>query len=207
VISDNEIFVDENAKYIKIDDVAMKDIESVWGQLAASYQGFTVDFCFYDTISPEKFLLAKGAAILDNCIIMRLSEKDFVDMPTKEALQATKENFAAFVGYHDEENPNMYWNSERLLADFASWDIFTTSQDGEITGYALMHGGWDIRCLAAAGLEGKIALLSAAAKKSFATQDKEVVFMAGRDDYVEIGAATHLGFRHEGYYISYRVKL
>ncbi|MCL2375921.1 MAG: hypothetical protein FWC76_00855 [Defluviitaleaceae bacterium] len=207
MITIKNIKIDEKAKHIFIDNVDIKEAESVWAQLAKGYLGFTVDFCFYNTLAPEKFLVSVGAEVLDNCLEMRLAEKDFVELQTKKATQATAEDFASLGAYHDKKNPKMYWSSEKILADFDSWDVFIMPEDGETTAYALMRDGWNIYCVVADGIEDRLALLSAAAKKSFAAQDRDVLFMADRDNFMETGAALHLGFRREGYYIAYRVKI
>jgi len=210
---DVEMFVDGNEKYIQLNDVDMQDIEKVWENLLANYPGFVIDFCFHNTLAPEKFLLEAGAFVLDNCIEMRLLEKDFVDLPTNatgNVLPVTISNFADFATCHDNAHPDMYWNSQRILADFDAWDVFMMQQHGKTTGYAIMRGGTEIYCVLADSLDDKIALISAAIKKGFiadADSNKDLLFMVDRDNFTEVGAAMHLGFRREGYHIAYRVKI
>ena len=211
---DVEIFVDDNEKYIQINDVDIADIEKVWEQLQTSYPGFVADFCFHNTPAPEKFLLAAGAELLDNCEEMRLSSKDFVDLPMAsggDVTPVTTENFADFAAYHDRACPDMYWSSRRLLSDFAAWDIFTMQRQGEISGYVIMRGKTEIYCVQTDSLDDKTALINMAAKAAFAAQDEgtdtDILFMVDRDNFTEVGAAMHLGFRRTGYYVAYRAKV
>jgi len=209
VNNDVEMIVEGNERYIQINDVGIKDVQRVWAQLAASFPGFVVDFCFTNSLAPEKFLLDMGAVMLENSLIMRLGENDFIDMATEsKAVPVTMRNFAAFAACHDAANPEMYWNSQKLLADFDSWDIFVIERHGQIAGYALMRDGWELYCAIANSMDDKIALMSAAAKRNFADPDtEELIFWADRDNFTERGAAMHLGFRREGYHIAYRVMI
>ena len=208
VSNDVEMIVDGIEKYIQINDVGVKDIEKLWENLQANFPGFVVDFCFTNSLAPEKFLVAAGAVMLENSLIMRLSEKEFIDIPTKsKAIPVTIENFAAFAACHDAANPEMYWNSEKLLADFDSWDIFVIERHGQIAGYALLRDGWELYSASANSMDDKIALMSAAAKKNFAAKTDDLMFWADRDDFTERGAAMHMGFRREGYHIAYRVRI
>ena len=206
--SDVEIFVDSDEKHIQINDLDISDIEKVWEQLLVSYPGFVADFCFTNTLASEKFLLGMGAQVLENSMIMRLAEKDFVEMATASHVElVTKANFDSFAAYHDSTNPEMYWSSARLLADFDSWDIFTVQRNSEIAGYALLRDSRELYCVIADSVEDKIALASAAARKNFAAKADDLTFWVDRDNFTERGAASHLGFRHEGYRISYRVEV
>jgi hypothetical protein len=205
--NDVEMIVQGNEKYIQINDIGLKDIERVWKHLSTRFPGFLVDFCFTNSLAPEKFLLSIGAEVLENSLIMRLSEKDFINLPTEsKVMPVTMENFTAFADCHDRANPEMYWNSQRLLADFESWDIFAISSGAKITDYALLRDNWELYCVNASSMDGKIALASAAAKKNFAAGAEDMIFWAERNNFTELGAALHLGFRREGYYIAYRVK-
>jgi len=203
-----EMIVEGNERYIQINDVGVKDVERVWEQLSASFPGFVVDFCFTNSLAPEKFLLAIGAEMLENSLIMRLSENDFIDIATHStATPVTAESFAAFAACHDAANPEMYWSSQRLLDDIDSWDIFVIERHGTIVGYALLRDGWELYCATANSMDDKIALMSAAAKANFAAGSDvdDLLFWAERDNFTERGAAMHLGFRREGYHVAYRV--
>ncbi|MCL2572921.1 MAG: hypothetical protein FWE34_00035 [Defluviitaleaceae bacterium] len=212
-MNDIKLTVNGNAKYIQIDDVDMHDIERVWENLSANYSGFLVDFCFHNTLAPEKYLLSVGAVMSDNCLEMRLAQKDMVDLPTAgDIAPVTIDNFATFAAYHNAVSPEMFWNSELLLSELHTnphiWDIFIISRDGGVVGYVIMRSGWEIYRVAADSMDDKISLLSTAAQKGFAKQQEhEILFMVDRDNFTETGAAMHLGFRREGYYISYRARV
>ena len=201
-----DMIVAGNERYIQINDIGMHDIERVWAHLAASYPGFVVDFCFTDSLAPEKFLLEIGAAQLENSLIMRLAERDFIDITPKSTVTTlTNKNFASFAACHDAANAEMYWTSQRLVSDIDSWDILLIERHGNVDSYALLRDGWELYCVHADSMDDKIALTSAAAKINFATNTEELMFWVERDNFTERGAAQHLGFRREGYYVAYRV--
>lgn len=207
---DVELFVDGNEKYIQVNDVDVKDIEKVWENLAANYPGFVIDFCFRNTLAPEKFLLAAGASVLNSFMEMRLLPKDFIDLPTKtKVVPVTMDNFVDFAALHDNAYPDMYWSSRHLLANFDTWDIFIIQKHGEIMGYAIMRDGTEIYCVHANSLDDKIALITTAVKQSFNAniEGADLVFMVDRDNFTEVGAALHLGFRRKGYHITYRARI
>ncbi|MBR6413172.1 MAG: hypothetical protein IKS21_00995 [Oscillospiraceae bacterium] len=45
-----------------------------------------------------------------------------------------KENYASFETLHRQIDGDMYWNSERILADLDKWAIFVKEKDGEAQG-------------------------------------------------------------------------
>jgi len=208
MIKDVEIMVGADESYIQINDIGLKEVGEVWDELAKSYAGYTADFCFHNTVAPEAFLKEKGAVLLDNCIEAWLAPKDFVELASEnfDIREINQDNFSAFAPIHDEKNPDMYWNSERIFKGLPVWDIFAIFSDGAISDYMLLRNGWDIYCVQAESLENKIALMASCAKKTFGKGNKEILFMVDRDNHLELGAALHLGFRRKGYYISYRMK-
>ena len=208
IIKGIEIAANDGENYIQINDIGIKETEEIWDELAKNYAGCTADFCFHNTVAPEAFLKEKGAALLDNCIEAWLSPKEFAE-PAAESLdiiEINQSNFHLLSSVHDEKNPDMHWNSERLLKDLSNWYILLMLSDGEVQGYILMRSGWEIYCLQAEKLENKIALMASCVRKAFSEGDKEVLFMIDRNNYLELGAALHLGFKRKGYYISYRMK-
>lgn len=208
-IAGKSILIEEEARYIQVDDVNEKEAEEIWRHIEAEYPGFTVDFCFHNTVAPIPFLKKIGAEVLDDCIEARLVKKNLISLPTGEVTAVDKNNFHLFEARHDENNPGMFWTSQRLLNDLKNWDIFATfDQKGEkMTGYAFLRSGWEIYCVDAESLEEEITLISALVNKAFdANPDKEVLFMVDSNDYRQLGAALHLGFRRAGYYIGYRVE-
>ena len=108
-----EIFVNEDEKRIVINDIDEATAKAAWGAICAAYPGFTADFCFRDTLAPIAFLKEIGAAEYENCYIMRLSPKDFVDIAPSDAddvrgrtaqiAEAARQAFAA----NPKENPEM----------------------------------------------------------------------------------------------------
>ena len=81
IIENIEIFVNQSEKQIAIHDIDEASAKAAWPAIAAAYPGFTADFCFRDTLAPIAFLKEIGAAEHENCVIMRLLPKDFVDIP------------------------------------------------------------------------------------------------------------------------------
>lgn len=211
VVEGLEILVSPEEQYIQVYDIEAKDAEKLWERVKQDYPGFVVDFCFNNTVAPIHFLKEVQAEVLDDCIETRLIKKDMVELQVEKAPALREEDFEIFADFHDKRNPEMAWSSEKLKNDLANWRIFAQSLRGEIAGYSLMRTDgalyWDIYGVEADALEDKVALIAAAVKCAFETNpEAEVVFMVDRENYLELGAALHLGFRRAGYYISYRCK-
>jgi len=108
-----EIFVGEDEKRIVINDIDETTAKAAWGAICAAYPGFTADFCFRDTLAPIAFLKEIGASEFENCYIMTLSPRDFVDIAPSDAddvrgrtaqiAEAARQAFAA----NPKENPEM----------------------------------------------------------------------------------------------------
>jgi len=53
---------------------------------------------------------------------------------SKEMIRITKENYGLFGNLHTQAEPDMYWNSERILEDLDNWLIFSMIRNGETLG-------------------------------------------------------------------------
>jgi len=117
-------------------------------------------------------------------------------------------NFAAFAELHDKAHSDMYWTSTRLKKNIENggrWDIFGIFDGKTLKSYGFLRS-WEIYCVHADSndIEAHTALISAMTKQAFEIDpDVDVLFMIDVKDYVQLGAALHLGFRRAGHYISY----
>ena len=202
------VLVEPGEKYMQIDDVGEKDIAKVWERVKADYPGFTVDFAFHDTLAPIPFLKEIGAEVLEDCTTMRLGKDDLIDMPVIKTEEISRENFSTFADLHDEkEGFDVFWNSGKILEDFENWKILAVIDQGKVTGYVTLRGGWEIYHLAGQGIEDRVSLLAAvvaSVAKTTLAAGNEIMFQVDRRDYLGLGAAMHTGFRKTGYYICYR---
>jgi len=207
-IEDVRVLVEPEEKYIQIDDIVERDIRRAWECIKSGYPGFTVDFCFHDTLAPIPFLKEIGAEVLEDCITMRLGKEDLIDMPVLKTEEISRENFAAFAALHDEkECDDGFWSSGKIIEDFDNWKILAMFEQGKVTGYVTLRNGWEIYHLTGQSIEDRVSLLAAvvaSVAKTTLAAGKEIMFQVDRKDYLNLGAAMHTGFRKIGYYIGYR---
>jgi hypothetical protein len=209
-ISGVRALIEPEDRLIQLDDVTETEVPEVWRQIKKEYPGFTVDFCFHNTVAPIDFLREIKAEVLEDCIELRLAPGDMKDIQVKKTVPVDEENFEQFALFHDKvKDPEMFWNSEKIRKNRAEWGISALYDSGEIKGYAMIRSGWEIYCVTADNIEAKVALtaamVSVAEKKAFPA-GKEVLFMVDRDDYPTLDAASQLGFRRAGFYIGYRAQ-
>jgi len=209
-----QILCEPDEKYIQVDDITDAGLRAIWPRLVADYPGFHVDFTFHNTLAPIGFLNEIGAEVADDCIEARLLQKDLIEPPAAEAnLAITRidaSNYATFAALHDKANPEMYWTSTRLKKNIESggrWDIFGIFDGETLRSYGFLRS-WEIYCVHADrnDIEAHVALIAAMSKQAFEIDpNADVLFMIDVKDYVQLGAALHLGFRRAGHYISYSV--
>ncbi len=62
------------------------------------------------------FLESIEAELLDACLTMKLKKKDFINvLPKYEVIMLPNERYEEYAVFHDNHNPNMYWNSKRIF--------------------------------------------------------------------------------------------
>lgn len=57
----------------------------------------------------------------------------------KDVIPITRDNFQLFADIHS-QHADMYWNSERILADIDEWRIFVLLQKGKTVGAIYFNG-------------------------------------------------------------------
>jgi len=207
-------FVDENERYIEITNAPENNIPSLWNEFCTKYKGYEAVFTYQDTLAPVEVLTKGiGAQLLENSTIMELSPVKFITHANHEITVITYENYDNFAKFHDNHDSNMYWNSQRILAEFEKWRIFAISRNGHITGYAMMQPGLPgskpkqslIFCVTADNINECASLLSATASCSFELGHDSVKYFAETD--IEMEATQLIGFCKVGSFVSYKVNI
>ena len=204
-----EILIDEPKRYIQADDVCEGNLRELWKIIESCYAGYTVMYCYHNTVVPVELLREIGVTLADDCVEMRISRADLGDLSEKKIVRITQDTFEEFAACHDEHNPEMYWTSERIKEDLSQWDIHAIVNDDEITGYVLM-ALWnpveaEIFCVVAADNEQMQALIAAGVKSAFEAGKTEALYMADRNS-AEQEAAMSVGFQETGYYVGYKAQ-
>ena len=207
-----DVFIEESESYLQINDIAPSMMRQVREALAAKYPGFELWLCFHNSTPPDEEVSAIGAELLDDSIDMRISRQDFTACGTHANISLLKlEDFDAFAALHDQLiDPDFYWTSPLLRADWDIWLIHVLRDGDEIIGYALTmipktRDYGEVFAIEAPNSDLKKALLASACAGAFEAGKNQVVYMA--DTPEEQSWADGLGFRVTGYYKGYRVRL
>ena len=152
--------------------------------MLAKYHGHVINFCFRDTLAPVALLKEIGGVVAEDCVILALDEKDFIDIPsTSIELLKTSENRRFYTIYDEDERK------------FGCC-------------LALINKHFEIVSVMADRQEDKTALIAAAAKDALAAKTGIApTILVKREDYATLGAALHVGFLRKGYFIRYQVNL
>ena len=127
-------------------------------------------------------------------------------------------NYKEFAIFHDTNNPEMYWNSQRLLEKPNSFDIFILMKDEKIVGSIIISIYEVVGKKAAeifgltiddkfqdAGLE--LALLSKSIKSTLDKGVENIIYFIEKDSKNELDAATQIGFKEVDDYNSYGITI
>ena len=209
IIDGVKVLVEEADSYLQINDVCGTDLGRIWEHIKTDYRTYDKWICYHNTEVPLAALNEIDAVLEDNSVEMRVDIGKIVDPETPGIDQVTEDNFDDFAAYHDINNPDMFWTSERIRRDLSRWVIYTTRKNNRISGYVLMSL-WDpiqaeIYCINASDRAQCDLLITCAVRYASESGKKEVLFMA---DENEIGyeAALSIGFAVTGFYRGYVVK-
>lgn len=209
-INDIPILVDEAAKYIQLNGICDFDSDFM-DCISARYAGYEVFFCYHNTVPPEQFLDAAGAALVDDCIEMRLTGVSTPAAAIAHGVTPLDEaSIDEFCALHDSRCPDMYWTGSRIRADMSRWGIFVIKDHNRITGYIMM-AIWNpveaeiFHVEAANTIQGS-ALIISAVEYAFSISRREVLFMVDKDS-VQQQMALSAGFCVTGYYQGFAVKV
>jgi len=210
-----DVFLEESEKSLQINNINEKDINNIWETLIKSYPRHKIDFCFKDVPLPMDKLSQINATILDDCINMNLAPEDYKACDNHHVLLLAEEDFEIFANFYDSCEMDMDWSSRQIKKRLDIWRIFVTKVNGEISGYitlmiplkdanlnVLFYG--EIFAVNANSPDNHKALISAAAKYSFESRKREVVYMVDICDTKACDAALAVGFKTVGFYKSYR---
>jgi len=201
-----KIHVWEDDKHLQIDELDLDETKAweIWNDTKTKYPNFVVDFCFHNTLAPINFLKQIGAEVLDDCIEMRLTKEDFIDLPVKRVIEIS--DFEDIAALHDKSNTI---SSNFIRKTREQWDFFGLYENGNLIGYSGLRSGWEIYFIISKTntIEDITSLASAAIKKAFEKNpEASVLYQADRNEFLHLGAALHLGFNRKGFYIGYRTK-
>lgn len=203
IFGQTKCYIISSEKYLQIND-ATDSIKQDWDKIRTAYPDFHVAFSFttHRTSAiqldiPLKFLQQIGAKLVDDCVEIRLSKQDFKAYDTEKVFPVTKNNFSDFAKRHDQLEPDMYWNSQRIKETLPAWTIFVSADKSYIMA-RLNDELPEIYDLQAPNPQTQKNLLSALAKITFDKGKSQLLFMVDRKE--NLSALTEIGFQAKGYY-------
>ena len=161
------------------------------------------------------------AELIESCIVMELDNLSFnyiEQLNNNLVINLKPNNYKEFAIFHDTNNPEMYWNSQRLLEKPNSFDIFILMKDEKIVGSIIISIYEVVGKKAAeifgltiddkfqdAGLE--LALLSKSIKSTLDKGVENIIYFIEKDSKNELDAATQIGFKEVDDYNSYGITI
>ncbi|MCL2854911.1 MAG: hypothetical protein FWE21_04760 [Defluviitaleaceae bacterium] len=200
-----EVFVEPEEKYLQINDINEADLGKIWGLVLGEYGDYDKWLCYHSTIPPTSLIEEVGGVLVDDSVEMRLVPNQFCPAQFLGVQRLTKADFDEFAQLHDRLNPDMYWNSQRMVQDLSHWAVFVVLNGGKITAYTMLAlWNWEIYKVAAETISQNAALITAAAQFAFENGAKELLYMA--DDGTNAHqAALKTGFLQTGFYKGYKL--
>ena len=125
-------------------DVALSEfLEYIGGR----YGGYDVYFGLpAENRSAAEFLAGRGFECIENDYNNTAFLDEIVPVSDETGLtRICKENYPIFETLHNQIEGDMYWNSERMLADLDDWVVFVKERDGRPAGavyYRTARDGW-----------------------------------------------------------------
>jgi len=199
------ILSESSENYLQINDVI--NIDELWSLICHDYSHYQIDFCYHNIVPPSQKLCDISAFLLDDCLEMRCKATDKNDCSFTDIVRVTKDNYAAFARYHDAQDDDMYWNSQRIFERFSDWSIFMSMNNQDISGYVLVSL-WDekvaeIYALESTDAESGSRLLKVAIHEAKQTNHQQVMAMVDKHSLSHL-CCIKLKFMETGFYQSYR---
>lgn len=193
-------------------DVAKQFIE----YLKVQYPNFKMYFGYpTENQVAITFLEKIEAELLDACLTMELKKEDFVRVsPRYEVIMLSNERYEEYAAFHDNHNPNMYWNSKRIFEHLDIWNIYVVIEHQKIIGsiFIRMNGsdseifGLSIdKAYKNQNLE--LDLLSISLEDCFSQNIECLLFFVNEDDQNQIDATLEVGFKQIDTYRCYKIEL
>lgn len=220
-----ELFVEVEERYLQAKTYILNNfaeqMDEVIAYLRAQYPGFTVHFGYpREHVMAAQYFIAHHYECIEASSDLRLATCQVVDKQKigSHIERLTKENFASYASFHDQHGgQQMYWNSERLYANFESWYIYVWYSGTEIKGSILIcKAGQD--AIEVFGLfveeepekyEITEELLDHSILQILAQEEgiQEVIFFVDEKDRIQYEVTRKLGFEEKGSYRCYAIDL
>jgi len=207
--------INEQEKFIQINDISAEALSATWAQLVKDYPGYEVFFSYNSErmadgqVVPVGELAEIGAELVDDMLAFRLRFSNFKPI-TETNLSITpldEAGFSTFAEFHDQHYPDIYWTSERIAKRLDIWQIFTLKEDGQITGYTMAMvtpNNAEIFAIVPADDLSFKTLLATACNQVFTVEKEEVLYMIDRKAATNQTLAKEVGFEKTGFYQGYR---
>lgn len=108
--------------------------------LKKNFEGFEIYIGYTSRDKKILEVLDRKGKVFEKSEFFHLDEDKLISKDTNKTINIRLLNiddFDSFSKVHDEMNPDMYWNSERIRNRFNEWRIFTYCDEGKILAYIL----------------------------------------------------------------------
>lgn len=125
---------------------------------------------------------------------------------SSQVKKVAEEDLPAYQAFHDAHFPGVYWNGERIAADFQVWDIYCVPLQGAIAGGLFLrsyeNGIGEIFGLYAPDQQMAASLLQYAIEdlQKRSPTITQLIFMVEEKERWNLSAALSLGFTEESHY-------
>jgi len=207
-----EVFIEESEKYVQTNDIAGSDLPAMWETLRNRFPGYELTLCYHNMEPPIDALTSIGAAVLEDCLEMNVTQPDFKPYENINVNPLEKTAFEEFSSLHSTVNPECGVTSQLIWNKWDKHPVFTLYKDSGIIGYSIISLNMrdetigEIYAVYADNQENRKALLSAVTACAFENNKTQVIYMVDRGNADDYETATALGYKEVGYYIGYHVK-
>jgi hypothetical protein len=223
LIGSLSLLVDKKTNYLQaIGGIfAKRDFNKVCDRfmkyLKTNYSGYKIHFGYpLENERGISFLEGIKAKPVDASITMNLEKDDFIKKGSfDEVIPLEEKHYKEYAAFHDNHNPNMWWNSERIFEKIDLWKIYVIIKKDKIVGSIFIKLLKDDEAEVFGisideeyinnNLELK--LLSEATYSIFEQGRKELLYFVDEFDKVGLEATLNVGFKQIDTYRSYEVNL
>ncbi len=195
-----DLYLQTNAVFIKTESETV--LTEFINYLKVKYSGYEV-FSGYPKENELiiAFLLKQDFQIIESSIDMRLKRSEFTPSNIINPLIKTNhDNYFDFAEFHDKKALDVYWNSQRIKADFENWIIYAYCHASKVrASITIKRNVGEIFSLlideeiANIGIESD--LITTSLRELFADPNiEEVVFFIDSDDKKAYKYTKNLGF-------------
>ncbi len=186
------------------------------GYLMAIHPGYEILFGYpVENEEAIDYLRKIGAELIEASLVMELERDSFnynEEDNTPRVKRLEPKYYQQFATLHDACNPDVYWNSERILEKIDLWDIFIILHDEEIVGSINIRPYQNNAEIFAVSVNplynGKgfeAALISQSLRILLDKGVEYVLYFVEKGHIYEEEAALSCGFRVKDDYVLYRI--